>query len=156
THEVNVLPTCHGDTANVLGPAHRTLPAVTLPQDSAITAVFVLDANKDGHLDLFIPDDEGRVWITFGLGNGTFLPPIENTTLTTDVGQPIAAGFISDDDLVDFVTPNAIVIFDRPGPTKDADGGAIDGGSEAKVFVAPTGVTWSEARIVDLNGNGKP
>jgi hypothetical protein len=155
-HEVNVLPTCRGDLANTTGPGHRTLPPLTLPSDIAIQNVFILDANKDGHLDIFAISDENRTFTAFGLGDGTFAPPIEDTSVLSALGTPIAVGFINDDNILDFVTTDAIIIFQQIPTAPGPDGSPGDGGIEAKVFPAPTGVNWSEAHILDINGNGKP
>jgi hypothetical protein len=155
-HDVNVVPPCIGDLANVSLPtvgSHRTLPPVRLPADVTVANVFPIDLNFDKHLDLFILGDEGRVFLAFGLGDGTFTSALEDRDAAA-IGQPLAVGYISDDELLDFVLPNGIVIVTPP--PRGPDGGPGDAGVALRVLPAPTGVNWTEAHVGDYNGNGKP
>jgi FG-GAP repeat len=154
-HEVNVFTPCRGDVAN--GPVgQRTLPPVAIPSDTSVSNVFVLDWNKDGHLDMVILGDEGRAFLAFGAGNGLFSPTFENPDIPALIGTPLTLGFITDDDLPDFVTTSGIVLFVRNGAPKQGDAGGVDAGVAGKFLPAPTGINWTEAHIGDFNGNGMP
>jgi hypothetical protein len=157
--EVDIFPTCRGDGANVPGPNQRTLPPVLLPAGRTVTNVLVKDLDRDGHMDLLILADEGGYFFALGAGDGTFIGPVENTDLRSRNLVALDVGFLSDDDKLYIVTPDGIALI-TPTPTKTPKDAGAEGGAPAPdagtdLTTLPSGVNWNEARIVDLNGDGR-
>ena len=159
--EVDIFPMCRGDGANAPGANQRTLPPVLLPAGRTVTGVLVKDFDRDGHMDLLILADEGGYFFAMGAGDGTFTGPVENTELHSRNLVPLDVGFLTDDNQLDIVTPDGITLI-TPTPTKtpkDAgpEGGAPapDAGTDLVTLGNSTGVNWTEARMIDLNGDGR-
>jgi FG-GAP-like repeat len=166
TGDVNVFTPCRGDLANTI-PGQRALPAVSLPATRTVVNFLVRDLDRDGHMDLLIVADEGGIFFSLGHGDGTFDGPIAAVGLQSASIVPIDVGFLTPDDLLDIVTATEITLFTpapgRPKGTLDAGGDAdtdaapptSDGGAtEVTSVKAQDGVNWTEARVIDLNGDG--
>jgi FG-GAP-like repeat len=166
--EVDIFAPCRGDAANTV-PGQRSLSPVTLPAGHIVSSFIVRDLNADGHQDLVVLADENGAFLAFGKGDGTFEPTIEAPGIEAANLVPLDVGFLTPDALVDVVSATEITLF-TPSPQKppkgtaDAgdDGGAdaappsSDAGApEATSVKAQDGVNWTEARIVDLNGDGR-
>ncbi len=161
SNEIGVFPPCRGDNPNTVLGTQKTLPSVILPPGRTVADVLINDLDRDGHLDLMIVADENGIFFALGRGDGTFDVPIEALTLEAASLVPIDVGFLTADDVLDIVTPGGIYLFTPPPgrPPKDAGdsgGGGGDAGNDATFVPTTIGVNWSEARVVDLNGDGRP
>ncbi|GEM_PF-5404728 len=73
------------------GGAWTSAPSVLLPDESSV--LFAGDSDGDDMLDLLGHDANGRIFIAYGLGDGTFASPVLHDVGTPDpVGHAIFAG----------------------------------------------------------------
>lgn len=162
TGEIAIFTPCRGDLANTI-PGQRALPTVGLPAGRTVSDFLLADLDRDRHLDLLILADEKGIFFALGRGDGTFGAVGTATGLEAASLIPIDVGFLTPDDLIDIVTQNEIVLI-TPPPSKAPSGSdAGDGGAptadagpaETTSVKAQDGVNWTEARIIDLNGDGR-
>jgi hypothetical protein len=111
------------------------------------------DLNGDGHLDVLVGAG-GQPYVAYGDGHGLaatatryLLESANPKEVPPDIPMPLAAGDFTGDGAVDFVFEDHLLV-SSPGPN---GGPPLYRGGPAN-DAAP----WTVARIVDLNGNGKP
>lgn len=128
---------------------------VTLSDASArISAGLAAHLDPDPHLDLILADADGKPYLAYGRGDGTFsaaAPPapadgLAKPALWFDT-MPLAVGDLDHDGIPDLVLPSGIYL-SRTGtlPASFAD--------FTLLAVPPGTQTFSEAVIVDFNGDG--
>jgi dienelactone hydrolase len=132
-------------------PANLRFGAVTFPAGTHPGSVATADLNKDGKLDLVVPDTgSGTVSVLLGNGDGTFKAPI---TYTVGHGRnfqffQVAIGDLNGDGNPDFVVSdfddNYVSVFLGNGD------GTFKSGMIYAVGTHPTDVV-----VADLNGDGK-
>ncbi|MEO6575927.1 MAG: VCBS repeat-containing protein, partial [Polyangiaceae bacterium] len=162
---VHVYTPCSGNAVNGLltqAPpgGHVTLPDVQLDGAKIRGGLHMFDVNSDGHLDLLIDavdanDGHPVVQVAFGRGDGTFTSDAAVGAAEDDKAKesplvpayPLAVGQLTNDRRLDFVTPASIFLSEGGGDAGPAVGFRVN---------APRGVAWSEAHILDLNGDGLP
>jgi hypothetical protein len=123
------------------------LPSVVYAAGGNPGSLAAADLNGDGHLDVVVVNSaltDNTISVYIGLGNGTFLPHYQLSTLLRPSDVAIA-DFDQDGDkdvLVTHVGATAILLF-----VNDGQGGLAP--------VATTlGVTQSTPNVADLNGDG--
>jgi hypothetical protein len=94
-----------------LGASDDTFKAgpVTTVCQCALGGIAAGDVNKDGHLDLVIGAQPGRVYTLLGNGNGSFRAPIGSNTSSS--GGPIALGDFNHDGRLDVATSDGFFVF---------------------------------------------
>lgn len=140
------------ETGGVAWREQLAMQSILLSPPAAIDAPpQLVDMNGDGHLDVLLGAG-GRPYVAYGDGEKLaaatpFRLSLENPEQTKpDIPMPLAAGDFTSDGLVDFVFPDHLLV------------SALDPNHALPRYVpdrANNGGTWSEALIVDLNGNGK-
>ena len=151
-------------------PLSITLPSQTTVRTGGI-GVHAADLNGDGVLDLFVdgqgPLDGGGTGLVtlaaYGLGNGTFsssptLAPIDNAASKLLEGGPLlAAGQLTkaSDLAVDLVFPTGLVL-DVPASGFGSPDAGADAGESFASLDFPADIPWTEAAILDVDGDQVP
>jgi hypothetical protein len=109
------------------------------------------DIDGNGHLDLLV-GSAGRLYVAFGDGQQLsaarpLSARVAGDSVETPIDMPLAAGDLSGDGCAELLYPSGL-LFSRANPAND---GILYGASMVRF-----GTHWTEARIVDLNGNGLP
>lgn len=115
------------------------------------------DVDGDGHLDVLLgvrqdgaaAGDPESLYVAFGDGRSLatahpFQPRVDDQP-GTPLSLPLALGDFTGDGAADFVYPRAFLLSRRDPEASDLG---------YRTSPARLGSSWSEARIVDLNGNG--
>ena len=164
----------HRDKNDEASPPLRQLPPVTLPSGRRISeGVRLADFNADGHVDMMIgvAQDAGaplncpgssELFITFGVGDGTFHSDIGNLPFADGDGRavsvesselcslPLALADLNGDGAVDLVVGQTIMMSDSTPVT-----GPL-GAANYSIAAANFDNYWTSAVIADFNANGFP
>jgi hypothetical protein len=140
-----------------------------LPENRTISeTILSSDVNSDGHLDIVVGDNQGQVYVGFGLGDGSIVGNPEapdatrgqlfnlvveipgTVTNTRSRGFPLAVGNLDEMDNVDWVFPDGVLL------TK---GLKFDSATESVIVTAKTSNTpfvgrWAIAQLGDFNRDG--
>jgi hypothetical protein len=127
--------------------------AVQLEPPAPIDAApLIVDMNSDGHLDVLLGAG-GKTYVSYGDGQAlSVATPFQvvfegSDGSAVDIPMPLAVGDFTGDGLVDFVLSTYLLLsFSAPGNSSTTyvpDFGNVASG-------------WTEAKIADMNGNGKP
>jgi FG-GAP-like repeat/FG-GAP repeat len=115
----------------------------------------LVDVDHDGHLDVLVGAG-GRPYVSYGDGQGLAVArpyqlelanPADLGPDGASIAMPLAAGDFSGDGFVDFVFEDHLLISRPPAPGSRLPGYVAD--------QANLNGRWTEAKIADLNGNGK-
>ena len=178
---IDILSTCIAGT-NLPAPAVKTIALDQTDPYVILQGAQLGYVNGDEHLDLVVgavlkDGSEPAVLVGYGTGDGHFASrldllatPDDKVASAKDLFPvyPLAFGQLTSfgtlEAIPDLVTPGGILL--RGLGLSAVGGGPVDGGgggggglddAGADVSIAaPTGVTWTEARVVDLNGDGRP
>lgn len=151
-------------------PLPITLPAGMTVRTGGI-GVHAGDLNGDGILDLFVdgegPLDAGGTGLVtlaaYGLGDGTFSSspsraPVDNAASKVVEGGPLlAAGQLTktSDLAVDLVFPTGLLLEVPTSGLGSPDAGA-DAGESFASLLFPADIPWTEAAILDVDGDRVP
>jgi len=115
-------------------------------------APLVTDVNVDGHMDLLFGAG-GKPYVAYGDGRQlSTAKPYRLDSIPTDdvpsaeIAMPLAAADFTGDGIVDFVFVDRIVVSSK------LLGAALP---RYRIVYANAGTSWTDAKIADLNGNGK-
>ena len=167
---VQVMTPCNKNEINSEGPLQLKLPDVRFPGMRVTSGFQTADLNRDGHLDLVIDAQDaagiGRTLLAYGTGDGTFNstavivgppdsaakedlnvvprdPTCPANLVDVNCNYPLAVGQLTRaDNVPDLIYTNVIVV--RTGT------------SPATTIASPFQTLWTEAHVVDLNGDGVP
>jgi len=121
------------------------------PRAAIDTAPLVADIDVNGHLDVLVGAG-GRVYVAHSDGQSlsTAVPYrlalANHDEIAPDIAMPLAAGDFTGDGFPDFVFPDRLLT-SNPVPNV--------GLPRYEVVHPNPGARWTEARIADLNANGK-
>ena len=112
------------------------------------TRLQILDFDADGHLDLFFIEPN-QTLIAYGVGDGTFRSQAggnaDNRASALPQksfgNQPLAVGFIDEDTKLDYVNSDGIFLTSIGKQCFDLS------------YCTPSLRSWSEARLLDMNGD---
>jgi hypothetical protein len=150
-----ILDSCTRDASRaIVWRAMAQESAVALEPPAPIDAApQFADVDGDGHLDVLV-GALGRAYVSYGDGHALSVAtpyqlPFVNTQnpATLYIPMPLAAGDFTGDGVIDFVFGDHLLV------SRIATLGT------PPVYVADhanLGARWTEAKIADLNGNGKP
>jgi hypothetical protein len=157
---VNVYTPCAFNSANGVAGWNQgsdNLPGVLLPSGVTVAgSALLVDVNRDSHLDIMVGGSDSQLYVAFGVGDGSFhsdplAVPIAagdgrmNAQPLLALGEfPLAAGFLNQDDRIDFVLSDRVMV-------SSAGFGNCAEGYDCTYAL---GSSWTTARIADLNGNG--
>jgi hypothetical protein len=153
-NEFQLVDFCTRDsTSEVVWRAQVETRIVPLSPPAAIDASpQLVDIDGDGHLDVLLGAD-GRPYVAYGDGQGLasatpYRLELANPDKTDpEIPMPLAAGDFTGDGWADFVFPDHLLVSLPPAASGSLPRYVLERANE--------GGAWTEAKIADLNGNGK-
>lgn len=121
----------------------------TMSTDTNDSPPIVEDYNKDGNLDFILADTtNGKVYLFFGNGNGTFQSPVSYATTTASATDVYSAD-LNNDGYTDLVTSDS-----KSNGVASILIGNADGTFQAAKTLEGTGGSDYSVRLGDLNNDG--